>query len=293
VEPVMLIEGDVGPKTGNIRFNGVVEVMGDVLDGYRVYGKKGLIVRGNVGNAQVTSEESVTVLCGVMGKGCGVVSAGRDVTVKFAENARVEARGDIVVHRAAMNCSMLSGGRIVAVKEKGQLVGGELKARLGVVAKTLGNDSEHRMEVFAGSDFFVERALHETRQRLERCASEMKALDLALEKASRGGRKPDRKPDRSGEHSAVQPPGPFMPDTGESQETIAALLAEAEELKRVENECLLKLDEVYDAQVTAQETLFRGVKVHFGKCVYEPDGTRTKVKITYDREQRRIDTCRM
>jgi uncharacterized protein (DUF342 family) len=293
VEPVMLIEGDAGPETGNVRFNGVVEIAGDVLDGYRVYGKKGVIVRGNVGNAEVKSEKNVTILCGVLGKGCGVVSAGGDITVKFAENARLEARGDIVVHRAAMNCSMLSGGRIAAVKEKGQLVGGELKARLGVVAKTLGNDSEHRMEIFAGSDFFVERTLHETRRRLERCVRETRAFDLAPEKAPRGGRLSDRNPDRSGQRGAVQPAGPLKPDSGEPQQFRTSLLAEAEELKRVESECLLKLDEVFDAQVAAQDTLFRGVRVHFGKNVYEPDGSRTKVKITYDRERHRINTCRM
>jgi uncharacterized protein (DUF342 family) len=235
----------------------------------------------------------VTILNGVIGKGCGVVSAGKDVTVKFAENARLEAGGDIVVHRAAMNCSMLSGGRIVAVQEKGQIVGGELKARLGVVAKSLGNDSEHRMEIFAGSDFFVERTLQETRRRLEQCASEMKAFDLDPDKTARVSRKSDRKPDRGGEHGSVQIAGPLESDHEELPQGRAALLEETEELKRIENDCLLKLDEVFDAQVTAQETLFRGVRVHFGKSVYEPDGMKTKVKIIYDREQRRIDVCRM
>jgi hypothetical protein len=293
VERVMVVEGDVGPKTGNVRFNGVVEITGDVLDGYQVHGKKGVTVRGNVGNARVVSEGAVTVRGGVIGKGNGTVSAGSGIAVKFAENARMEARGDIVVHRAAMNCTILTEGKIVAVTEKGLLVGGELRARLGVVAKTLGNESEHRTEIFVGSDFFVERTLQETKRRLERCAAEVRTLDLALEKASRGERKTDPRQDRGDGRSAAPSQASAAPEAGESQRKKAELAAEAEALQRVENECLLKLNELFDAEVTAQETLFKGVKVHIGKLVYEPDGTRTKTRVFYDREQRRIDTGRL
>jgi hypothetical protein len=80
---------------------------------------------------------------------------------------------------------------------------------------------------------------------------------------------------------------------GESHSMKAALIAETEDLKRVENECLLKLEEVFDAQVIAQETLYKGVRIHFGRSVYEPDGTNTRAKVVYDKEQRRIDVCRL
>ena len=60
VEPVLAIEGDVGPKTGHIKFNGIVHVKGSVQDTYNIFSKKDIIVEGNVGNCYIKTDGNLT-----------------------------------------------------------------------------------------------------------------------------------------------------------------------------------------------------------------------------------------
>jgi len=50
-----VVDGDVDFAVGNIRFNGFVEVRGDVLDGFQINASKGLKITGNVGNCRLIS----------------------------------------------------------------------------------------------------------------------------------------------------------------------------------------------------------------------------------------------
>ena len=281
VEPVLVIEGDVGPKTGNIRFSGIVHIKGSVQDTFNVFAKKGIVVGGNVGNAVIQTDGNLEVNGGIVGKNKGLVAVGGDVRVKFAENANIQAGKDIEIQRAALNCTMIAGARITSVQEKGQIIGGEIRAREGVEAKILGNDSEHRMEIHVGSDFSLQSRLEEIQTKIQKYDGALKKVLLVLEKLRKVNLDPAGLPDNLKK---------LYQDA--RKKGIVAKIA-IHELKARETEIAAELDEVHEAEIVVRDTLYRGVKIHFGKSIYEPETGESNVKITYNKKKRSVEVERL
>ena len=276
VEPLMVIEGNVGPETGNLDFNGAITIKGEISDGFRVTAKKDVTIFGNVGNARVTSEGNILIVGGIIGKTNGFVSAKGNVIAKFAESAIIEAGGSVVIHRAALNCRIRAGDRIVATREKGHLIGGELKAKNGIDAKVLGNESEQRTDVYVGSDFFVEKNLEGVRESLRKHDAVAKKLTLLLEKLARANHDPERLPEK------------LKTSYIEATRRKALILLAMDKLRKTEAEHLAQLEELADAQVVAHEVLHPGVRLFFGKHLYEPDARKTKARVFFDKTTERI-----
>ena len=281
VEPVLVIEGDVGPKTGNIRFSGIVHVQGNVMDTFKVVADKDIVVEGNVGNAVIQTDGNLEVNGGIVGKGKGLVAVGGVVKVKFAENANIQAGRDIVIQRAALNCNLVSGARIISLQEKGQIIGGELRAREGVEVKILGNESENRMEVFVGSDFSLQSRLEDIQSKIEQYDSALKKILLVLGKLKK-----------------VNPDPAGLPDNlknlyQDARKKGAVAKIALNELRSKEADIEAKLEEVHQAEVVVRDTLYRGVKVHFGKSIYEPETGECNVKVTYNDKKGSVELERL
>ncbi len=271
VEPLMVVPEDVGPKTGNINFNGVVIIKGNVQDNFRVYAKKNITIMGNVGCAVVRSDENITVLNGVIAKYRGLVYAKGDVKVKFAENSNLQAGGSIYIRRAALNCKLTAGDKIISKAEKGQLMGGEIKATRGIEVKILGNELEHKMEVFVGSDFFLENRLRELRISIRKYDVGVKKILLLIEKINKVSTNPDELPENLKK----------VYTDALKKKTLFKLAIN--DLLKKETQYSVKVDGMVDAEIIAHESLFRGVRIYFGKTVFETEKMKTRVKVYFDK----------
>jgi uncharacterized protein (DUF342 family) len=276
VEHLFTVEGDVGIATGNISFEGNVLIKGSVQDNYTVISKKNIVVHGNVGSALVRAGENITVLNGVVGKSKGSLFAKGNITVKFAENAALTAGGNILIHRAALNCKLTAGGKIISKKEKGQLIGGEVKAKGGVEVKILGNESEHKMDVHTGSDFFLEKRQQELRLTRKKYEAGLKKIVLLLDKLGKIKSDPFQLPDKLKKVYA------------EARKKRTILNVAIKNLIIKEQEILHSIQDISYSEIIVHESLFRGVRIYFGKAFYEPDITKTKVRIFYDKNYERI-----
>ena len=276
VEPVLAIEGDVGPKTGHIRFSGMVHVSGSVQDTYNVFSKKDVVVEGNVGNCVIKTEGNLTVHNGILGKNRGLIQVGGTVQVKFAENSHIRAGGDIRIQRAAMNCKLVAGSRIIAVEEKGQIIGGQLKAGDGIEVKTLGNESEHRMEVYVGSDFSVEQKLETLTEKIRKYERALAKIVLVLDKLKKVSPDPEGLPENLRK---------LYVETRKKSTIAKVAIAE---LRKKQHLLEGNLDEVRDAEVLVHDTLHRGVKLFFGRFTLEPDTRENRVRIFYDRKKCKV-----
>ena len=281
VEPVLVIEGDVGPKTGNVRFSGTVHVTGSIQDTFNVFAKKDIIVDGNVGNAIVRTDGNLEVGGGVVGKGKGLVSVGGEVKVKFAENANIQAGQNIEIQRAALNCTMTSAARVISIQEKGQIIGGQIQAREGVEVKLLGNDSEHRMEVHVGSDFSLQTRLEDIQTKIQKYDRALKKILLVLGKLKKVNPDPAGLPDNLKK----------LYEEARKKGTVAKIAIQ--ELKGKEAELSAKLEEMNEAEIIVRDTLYRGVKIHFGKSIYEPETSESNVKITYNEKNGSVEVKRL
>lgn len=143
-----VVDGDVDFSIGNIRFNGFVEVHGDVLDGFQVSASKGLKITGNVGACRLISHGNVE-FCGMAGQGKGSILCGGDITAHFIHDSTVECWGNMLVDVELRNCVVHCRKSLTA----GLLTGGNCVTLSGLEAKKLGAPSAVKTVIHSGVDY--------------------------------------------------------------------------------------------------------------------------------------------
>ena len=129
--------------------------------GFEVEATGDVVVLQNAEPCRIKAGRDVFIHGGVLGGGKGEyrIEAGRDITAGYAENAWLEAQGDIRIEDFALQSFLYSGGRILLDKRRGSLIGGEAVAARGLEARSLGSQTEVRTLVAVGVDFVVKRNL--------------------------------------------------------------------------------------------------------------------------------------
>lgn len=139
VMEIFQVPGDVSYKSGNIDFNGSVEIRRDVLSGFKVKAAGDIVIRGVVEASEIEAEGDITIQGGFQGGGRGRLVSGGSISVRFANDGAIEARGDVVVQNLLQNCEVISQGQVRVEGGKGGIVGGWTRARKGIVASNLGS----------------------------------------------------------------------------------------------------------------------------------------------------------
>jgi hypothetical protein len=159
-----VVEGDIDYSTGNIDFNGNVFINGNVLEGFKVTAQGDVVVSRNVESAVIQAGRDVVVRGGIQGKGKGLVSVGRDVSVGYAQNARIEAQGHIYIDNFAINSSLYTSKQLIMQQKRGVVIGGEVYAQRGIDVKVLGSENGVKTIVDVGTDYLVQRKAAEMEQ---------------------------------------------------------------------------------------------------------------------------------
>lgn len=128
---------DVDVSTGNLDYQGSIQIDGNVTTNFEVKAGGNVIIDGLVEGAKIIAGGCITIGKGMNGAAGGMLKAGGDVMVKFLENARVVAGG--FVHSGAILHSRVSAGTEVIVEGKrGLIVGGYVQAAKKIEAKSIG-----------------------------------------------------------------------------------------------------------------------------------------------------------
>lgn len=150
VEEIMVIRGDVGSMTGNLEFDGSIQIHGTVLDGYSVKATKDISILSELGIGAVShivsTNGDVFIKGGVFGKEKAVIHAGRAVYLKHAKDCQIEANDNIHIGLYAINCNLKSQ-YISLDKKKGRLIGGSVQAKVRLVTAYIGTESERPTKV--------------------------------------------------------------------------------------------------------------------------------------------------
>ncbi|MDH5681360.1 MAG: FapA family protein [Spirochaetota bacterium] len=152
VDPIYEIKGDVDLNTGNIIFLGTVIVKGNISDGFTVKAAGNIEVRGNIGRAEVESDNEIIVGQGILGKSGGLIKAGTNVFAKFVENANVMAGNDVIIKEEILHSKVDGGGRVICHGKKGMILGGRVRAGYEISAKFLGAQAYTDTYLEAGVD---------------------------------------------------------------------------------------------------------------------------------------------
>lgn len=181
VLPVFEVPGDVDLSVGNIDFVGNVIVRGSVLSGLTVKAQGDIEVFGNVEDALLDSKGNIKIRGGVSGHGKAIIKASQDIAVRFGENAKFIAGGNIKVGEALMHCMVSCGKKVDVAGRKGLLVGGEIKAAEEVSARIVGNKFATQTVLEVGIDPALREELQKLRKEIEQEQENLQKTQKALE----------------------------------------------------------------------------------------------------------------
>lgn len=124
-------------STGNIDFQGSVQVNGNVYNNMHIVAKGNVMINGVVEGAFIEAGGNITIARGMNGMSKGVLKAGGNVVAKFIENATVEAEG-YVNTESILYSNVCAGTDITVTGKKGFITGGHVQAGRTISVKTLG-----------------------------------------------------------------------------------------------------------------------------------------------------------
>lgn len=181
IRNLYMIPGDVDASTGNIDFNGDINVMGNVQSGFSVTATGNVVVDGHCEGCQISAGKDVIIRKGCQGRGVGKITAGGEITGKFFESVTLQAEGDIEASYL-LNCQLHTAGKLLVEGRKGVIIGGTICAKLGVVCSGIGNIAEIKTLVEVGIDKEDMASYQELLQSIDKVEAELKTCDTALKK---------------------------------------------------------------------------------------------------------------
>jgi uncharacterized protein len=160
------IRGNVDFSTGNVRFEGSVNIGGDVKSGFEVVAAGSVTVHGVVEDATIRAGGDVIVKSGFIGSGKGLITSGHDVKLGFIRNQKVVAEGTISVEKEALDASLHANKAIIVRGSGLGLAGGRAFAKEAMVLSKLGTEAEIKTELRLGNDPELARQIEELKSRL-------------------------------------------------------------------------------------------------------------------------------
>ncbi|MDH4224477.1 MAG: FapA family protein [Deltaproteobacteria bacterium] len=137
VEDVLRVDS-VNAASGNVRFHGVINILGNVDDGFVVEGGQGVEILGTVGKATIKSKGNIVIRGGVMGS---TLEAMGSVDARFISDGNVKAGTNVTSEEYIINTDVQAGHTIRVVKPPdGFISGGTLRAGDMVWTPNLGSE---------------------------------------------------------------------------------------------------------------------------------------------------------
>jgi uncharacterized protein len=159
------VKGDVDYRTGNIEFNGNINVDGVVKDGFSVRG--GNLTVKEIQKAEIYLKGNLTVNGGIFG---AAIQTEGQVFAKYIKDANIKSYGDVVVDKEILNSKVRTSSKCVI--ERGKIISSLVTAKEGIEAKEIGTDvsspctikvgqDEHIRKVIQGFDFKIQQRKEE------------------------------------------------------------------------------------------------------------------------------------
>lgn len=185
IRPELWIRGDVGPSTGNIRYNKDIVIQGTILTGYTVECGAHLILEQTPSPGSIIhSKGNLTCKQGILGSQTQVLCEG-DFQCEFVEDATVIAYGHLVVKHYALNAQLLARGLVQICgigplqAEKGAMMGGMANGAQGLWLHSISAEIGCAQAI-AGISIEVQRHLENTHKRLSELGRKIAQLSLEI-----------------------------------------------------------------------------------------------------------------
>lgn len=152
VSDVYTVE-NVDTSTGNIEFNGSVQINGNVASNFTVRASGNVIINGVVEGAYIFATGNIIIARGMNGMSKGTLRAGGNIVAKFIESADIVAENGYVNTGAILHSNVTAGDEVVVNGKKGYITGGHVKAGNKISAKNIGASMGAATVVEVGTNF--------------------------------------------------------------------------------------------------------------------------------------------
>lgn len=139
------IEGDVSFETGNINFDGFVNIKGSIEDNFSVEAKNDIEILGTMGIGGINKVQSkdgcIYIRGGIAGKNKAHIHCKQDLYTKFASECTIDCEGTVHIGFYAINCN-IRAKQVIFESRNSRIIGGKIDTEIKVIANEVGNLTE-------------------------------------------------------------------------------------------------------------------------------------------------------
>ena len=176
IESIYIVQGDLDIEKGNIKFNGDVEVKGDVRSGLKIEAGGDVFIHGHVGSCNIIAGGNITIKNGVQGRDKCIIMAKGDIACSFVERATVSAEGNVYAD-SLLDCHVAAKQTVSVCSKRGVIIGGDVYGMQGITAKECGNNKDvyTRLQIGVIPEYI--RQLNEVNAKLKKLYEDIELLD--------------------------------------------------------------------------------------------------------------------
>jgi len=251
VEEVVSVN-NVDYETGNINFDGSVDISGTIADGFSVHATGDIQVGKCIGRAEVFSRRNVILKAGINGDREGTITCSGNLLTKYIESSTIHCGGDILAEEAVMNSQIDVIGSLFLSGRRAELIGG-LSIVGGIIhCKKIGNLYDAKTNIILGihpeliEQFFnLQKGLTEKRKRLDKLDEQLFQLKALHSK------------DKESMQKVLQAISKAEEEIGRTSGEISSEVHKLQEMR-------IELKPAGKSYILAEDRIFRGVKLSFG-----------------------------
>lgn len=179
VSDVYEVPANVDASTGDVEYNGTVNVVGNVNTGYVIKAEGDIVVNGVVEGATLIAGGNIVLKRGMQGMSRGSLQAAGNITAKFLENSTVKCNGTLMCD-AVLHSDVECDGEISVLGKKGLINGGHIRSHTNIAATQLGSTMGTSTVVEILSDIEQAKLQIETEERIKEVKEALDKLDRVL-----------------------------------------------------------------------------------------------------------------
>ena len=273
VTEVITVSGDVDYSTGNIYMDyGSLIIHGSVLSNFKVIACGNIVVNNTVEDAVVVSGGDLHVRQGIIMGENGHIKVDGQLVARYAQNARIETDGNVVIGGGIVNSEIVAGDQIIASQGIGRIRGGFLRAGCGIEANEIGGPNHISTRVEIG---IPQKSVREFAARLESLKKKKTALERKLGKDALTEDDSDRVSARD------------SPDLAMLRQTTKKIAKTERLIEKKEQQ----IRREFGSRIRVKGKVFPGVTVVIVSRVFQVTSELREVEFYYDAEEDTVKTC--
>ena len=181
IRNVYNVPGDLDLATGNINFDGDVNIMGNVEAGFMITASGNVVIEGSVEGSSIYCGQDVLIKGGCQGQGVAEIKAGGNIVGQFFESSTLTAEGDITC-TYLLSCDVTTESFLHVAGRRGVIIGGHVTAKTGLECFGIGNMAGTKTIIEVGVGDGDTKAYQELMDRCSKVEEDIKTLESGIEK---------------------------------------------------------------------------------------------------------------